>query len=415
LHEGKVADLSRQADRCIESADKQVLLGLSKMLGFSDQRYERHKYIRLAKEHYTTENIQMIFSMLPKEYSDTIDVFIKNDGLIREINRFGMNLEVDYDAAVALCSVGLCLKDTAHKFMPGNFRMPDEVMDIYEVGLLGKNKKTVNCIRSFISLMGIAEINFMHENLKREYNLKPDLSDFSKMVGVFAQLNHDCYISDQRLVITDILSEDVALYLDSRKKAKIAMDEEMGEVFFFSADIIDTYANTSTCASANLFELRDYLRDHAGYELPEFQLAEIVNEIRCAERLDIPELMNMFIHDGSTSTDDNVFNEEWIDIVAVTLLNALNDMRAYRDFSLKPDELPFQFLHSASEMQGILPEGMDIHLVQAPNSYRQGHYLSEMYGNKKIAKLKKVGRNDPCPCGSGKKYKKCCGAVDRLR
>ncbi|MBR1588378.1 MAG: SEC-C domain-containing protein, partial [Kiritimatiellae bacterium] len=20
-----------------------------------------------------------------------------------------------------------------------------------------------------------------------------------------------------------------------------------------------------------------------------------------------------------------------------------------------------------------------------------------------------VGRNDPCPCGSGKKYKKCCG------
>ena len=23
---------------------------------------------------------------------------------------------------------------------------------------------------------------------------------------------------------------------------------------------------------------------------------------------------------------------------------------------------------------------------------------------------KKVGRNAPCPCGSGKKYKKCCGA-----
>jgi preprotein translocase subunit SecA len=22
----------------------------------------------------------------------------------------------------------------------------------------------------------------------------------------------------------------------------------------------------------------------------------------------------------------------------------------------------------------------------------------------------KAGRNDPCPCGSGKKYKKCCGA-----
>jgi preprotein translocase subunit SecA len=21
----------------------------------------------------------------------------------------------------------------------------------------------------------------------------------------------------------------------------------------------------------------------------------------------------------------------------------------------------------------------------------------------------KVGRNDPCPCGSGRKYKQCCG------
>ena len=26
-------------------------------------------------------------------------------------------------------------------------------------------------------------------------------------------------------------------------------------------------------------------------------------------------------------------------------------------------------------------------------------------------KEEKVGRNDPCPCGSGKKYKKCCGKI----
>lgn len=30
------------------------------------------------------------------------------------------------------------------------------------------------------------------------------------------------------------------------------------------------------------------------------------------------------------------------------------------------------------------------------------------------AKSFKVGRNDPCPCGSGKKFKKCCGAVSNL-
>jgi preprotein translocase subunit SecA len=30
---------------------------------------------------------------------------------------------------------------------------------------------------------------------------------------------------------------------------------------------------------------------------------------------------------------------------------------------------------------------------------------------KKGGKVTKVGRNSPCPCGSGKKYKKCCGAA----
>ena len=29
--------------------------------------------------------------------------------------------------------------------------------------------------------------------------------------------------------------------------------------------------------------------------------------------------------------------------------------------------------------------------------------------SKTVVKAKKVGRNEPCPCGSGKKYKNCCG------
>jgi hypothetical protein len=28
---------------------------------------------------------------------------------------------------------------------------------------------------------------------------------------------------------------------------------------------------------------------------------------------------------------------------------------------------------------------------------------------KTVTRALKIGRNDPCPCGSGKKYKKCCG------
>lgn len=34
---------------------------------------------------------------------------------------------------------------------------------------------------------------------------------------------------------------------------------------------------------------------------------------------------------------------------------------------------------------------------------------NEYRSSKMVVKSDKIGRNDPCPCGSGKKYKKCCG------
>ena len=37
------------------------------------------------------------------------------------------------------------------------------------------------------------------------------------------------------------------------------------------------------------------------------------------------------------------------------------------------------------------------------------YWIDKMNNDKKETKPK-VGRNDPCPCGSGKKYKKCCDA-----
>ena len=36
-------------------------------------------------------------------------------------------------------------------------------------------------------------------------------------------------------------------------------------------------------------------------------------------------------------------------------------------------------------------------------------FYKEQKESTTILKPKKIGRNDPCPCGSGKKYKKCCG------
>ena len=47
--------------------------------------------------------------------------------------------------------------------------------------------------------------------------------------------------------------------------------------------------------------------------------------------------------------------------------------------------------------------------VQTMNPTAEGHGGDEPRPKGQRRAEKKVGRNDPCPCGSGKKYKNCCG------
>ena len=42
---------------------------------------------------------------------------------------------------------------------------------------------------------------------------------------------------------------------------------------------------------------------------------------------------------------------------------------------------------------------------------REKMYKEQKSSGTVVREGEKIGRNDPCPCGSGKKYKKCCGAA----
>ena len=55
------------------------------------------------------------------------------------------------------------------------------------------------------------------------------------------------------------------------------------------------------------------------------------------------------------------------------------------------------YLYSLPQWETILTEEKRLELVK------------EYKRSKTVVKEKEPGRNDPCPCGSGKKYKKCCG------
>ena len=78
-------------------------------------------------------------------------------------------------------------------------------------------------------------------------------------------------------------------------------------------------------------------------------------------------------------------------------------------------------VYDLRETERILLEGLSIKGVRDKNDLRDrlSHCRAEMrkavgprINNVEMAEppVGKVGRNVPCPCGSGKKYKRCCGA-----
>ena len=66
------------------------------------------------------------------------------------------------------------------------------------------------------------------------------------------------------------------------------------------------------------------------------------------------------------------------------------------------------------EEQRRSEQSKDINQLSKINSFNdeKEDNESKMSASTFVRKDKKIGRNDPCPCGSGKKYKQCCGKIN---
>lgn len=90
----------------------------------------------------------------------------------------------------------------------------------------------------------------------------------------------------------------------------------------------------------------------------------------------------------------------------VEYINESHDYFEAMNQSIRSDAVKFLF------RAYISPEAVEAHRQSKVRVTREHHGEGGMIGgggSTTVRKGKKVGRNDPCPCGSGKKYKKCCG------
>lgn len=84
----------------------------------------------------------------------------------------------------------------------------------------------------------------------------------------------------------------------------------------------------------------------------------------------------------------------------------LEEIEADSQISLKIDfeKLYFNMLSVEAEWLYTLPGWEGILSAEERKEIEKSYKKT-----KTVVKEKTVGRNEPCPCGSGKKYKKCCG------
>ncbi|MDR0519029.1 MAG: SEC-C domain-containing protein [Clostridiales Family XIII bacterium] len=105
-----------------------------------------------------------------------------------------------------------------------------------------------------------------------------------------------------------------------------------------------------------------------------------------------PVLFAGFLDGVNTSLKDEIADLDAID--DDTALKLEVDVRRLY-FNMQAADA--EHLYSLPEWDGVLSED-------------EREEITKEYKRSRTVRVeKKPGRNDPCPCGSGKKYKKCCG------
>ena len=94
-------------------------------------------------------------------------------------------------------------------------------------------------------------------------------------------------------------------------------------------------------------------------------------------------------------------SEKQVNEVMQLVMDLVNNTRIWENNGYTPNEI-FEKYEKPHLMP--LPRG------GFPDMMSGKRYLKIIPGGKS----QKVGRNDPCPCGSGKKYKKCCLGKDKM-
>lgn len=222
----------------------------------------------------------------------------------------------------------------------------------------------------------------------------------------------------------------VAEYLAYDDRYKDLLDIQAGKDFYIpdGQEVLDYAKNLYLSQEPAYQNFREFLQHEIGmtYEEADIEALDVWNKIQF--NIDFSDMVQYFIDAYEELLDDPRL-EEIIQLLQELINNTRmqihrghtpNEMmrKAMEEghFSQKPIVVPgsteaANLLKSASEElkeMGVCVD-FDSNAAIIPSNSSQNNVSGQAANS-----FKKIYPNDPCPCGSGKKFKKCCGRRDKL-
>lgn len=258
-------------------------------------------------------------------------------------------------------------------------------------------------------------------NVRKGYHISEE--QLEKMCNEFPDDMTECHMEEgQRFIVAE--------YLAYRDRYKDLLDIQAGKDFYIpnAQEVLDYARNLYLSQEPAYQNFREFLQHEIGmtYDEADAEALEIWDKIQFD--IDFTEIVQYIIDVYEDLLDDTKIEE------IIQLLQEVNNntrMQIHRGhtpnemmrkgmeegrFSQRTTVVPgsaeaASLLKSASEElkeMGVCVD-FDSNAVIVPNNSSQNNVFGQVDNS-----FKKIYPNDPCPCGSGKKFKKCCGKHGKL-
>lgn len=275
-------------------------------------------------------------------------------------------------------------EDTLALVLPEEIRQVYEGLDLREFWTKWERQHLItDYIAAAANLYGACERSKLLEIFNSQ-NAEAATEDEVTLAGLKLMYPHQQYLIYEDYWISNYFDGD-----DTREELAELLELSRNKPYYIppKTEFLRYADNLYTPSTLQFEKLKTYVSKHI---VRDRELAETVaDNIQLASSMEAPldELLDEFLF------LDIELSEQQIDGLLPLLVELRNNTRLWTNRGYTPVEMRSLFTPPAASLA----------------SRPMGTMLKPDFARN--AAPTKVGRNDPCPCGSGKKHKKCCGAV----